>query len=361
MAAVGRRVESSEERDGLDSGVKVGAGGGGALEASQTAERAGKDRPQADDGYGIVAEGVAPVAEQPAPLGEVLQALFPEQFPTASSARKSLRGAEIRVDGRVRKAGFKVQGGEVIERWQRTVSAQQLDPQDKVPAGLELTVLRETDTWAAVLKPAGVPTVVPTDPAGWTAERLLPYYLSATSVPGALWRPRTVHRLDSPTAGVLCCAKSREALRQLSAAFSGRRAHKRYRALLVGRLEGRGVVETPLKSLDNGHMQEAETEYAAVAHTESGRWGCLTTVDLWPHTGRTHQLRRHMAGLGHPILGDKKYARREHLVEGEGLFLFAAELSVPDPDSPGDTVTVMAPEADKFERMRQAEAGGAAT
>lgn len=88
MAAVGRRVESSEERDGLDSGVKVGAGGGGALEASQTAERAGKDRPQADDGYGIVAEGVAPVAEQPAPLGEVLQALFPEQFPTASSARK---------------------------------------------------------------------------------------------------------------------------------------------------------------------------------------------------------------------------------------------------------------------------------
>lgn len=167
------------------------------------------------------------------------------------------------------------------------------------------------------------------------------------------------------------------------------------------------MVETPLKSLDNGHMQEAETEYAAVAHTESGRWGCLTTVDLWPHTGRTHQLRRHMAGLGHPILGDKKYARRDHLVvregggqshtqrqrrakrgltgcavppfltlcwaglvltvvrparlqEGEGLFLFAAELSVPDPDSPGDTVTVMAPEADKFERMRQAEAGGAA-
>lgn len=54
---------------------------------------------------------------------------------------------------------------------------------------------------------------------------------------------------------------------------------------------------------------EALTHYKAVRHSCSRRWGCLTTVDLWPKTGRTHQLRRHMSGLGFPILGDKKYAK----------------------------------------------------
>ena len=61
-------------------------------------------------------------------------------------------------------------------------------------------------------------------------------------------------------------------------------------------------------------MQDAVTHYVAVEHTQSTRFEWLTTVDLWPKTGRTHQLRRHMAGLGFPILGDKKYAYPDQIV-----------------------------------------------
>jgi len=78
-------------------------------------------------------------------------------------------------------------------------------------------------------------------------------------------------------------------------------------------VQGEGTVDTPLKD-SKGYMQDALTCYVSVEHTPSTSFEWLTTVDLWPKTGRTHQLRRHMSGLGFPILGDRKYACSDHIV-----------------------------------------------
>uniref|UniRef100_A0A061S6C4 Pseudouridine synthase n=1 Tax=Tetraselmis sp. GSL018 TaxID=582737 RepID=A0A061S6C4_9CHLO len=307
--------------------------------------------------YVVTAEAVVPKLDEPVPIVEVVCKELTSSFPTISSARKAVRRGEVTVDGIARKCDWKLRGGELLQRRERAASGRQLEA-DKVPPTLVLKVLHETDTWAVVLKPEGIPTVEPSEPNGWTAERLLPYFLRPTTETGALWRPRTVHRLDRATSGVLCCAKTRVSLRKLQGAFSERLVKKKYCALLVGKLEGEGVVNLPLKD-GKGKLREAITKFKACAHTRSLSWGWITSVELWPETGRTHQLRRHMASLEHPIIGDKKYARSEHIVDGEGLFLSAVELSIPDPEegSVCGQAKVSVPEPTKFTLLRQKELG----
>lgn len=118
---------------------------------------------------------------------------------------------------------------------------------------------------------------------------------------GVLKRPQEVHRLDADTGGLLICAKSRNALCTLSHAFATRAVKKRYRALVRGKLDGCGRISFPISG------KPSCTEYLAVQHTPSELCGMVTTVDMWPHTGRTHQLRKHLALIGHPILGDVRY------------------------------------------------------
>ena len=81
--------------------------------------------------------------------------------------------------------------------------------------------------------------------------------------------------------------------------FEHREVQKRYRAILVGRLEGEGQVDTALEG------RNALTTYKVVGHNRALKSDWQTTVDLWPHTGRTHQLRIHMSSLGHPVLHPK--------------------------------------------------------
>lgn len=116
--------------------------------------------------------------------------------------------------------------------------------------------------------------------------------------------PQAAHRLDAETGGLLICAKTTVALQKLSSAFAARSMIKRYRAIVRGALRGCGRVTARLSGDDS------ETEFRCVAVHESSKCGHVTLVDLWPRTGRTHQLRRHMMMLGHPILGDVKYWRR---------------------------------------------------
>ena len=194
---------------------------------------------------------------------------------------------------------------------------------------------------AMVVKPEGIPTV---GDASWTAERMLPYYLEPTAgVQGALCRPRPAHRLDLATSGLLCVAKTRRALAALSTAFERRKPRKRYRAVLCGKPEDevksgsipaagsdtdtrcRGVIDTPLGG------RPAVSRWSTVTSAPSDRYGVLTLVDMWPETGRTHQLRRHAAEtLRCPILGDKKYCLlRKDVDDSRGMFLCAVEMMLP--------------------------------
>ncbi len=172
-----------------------------------------------------------------------------------------------------------------------------------------------------------------------------------------------VHRLDRPTSGVLLFALSPEAARDVAAAFEARRVEKRYLALVRGVIGEAGCVDHPLAEEPDRRLpgpvgpaepQEAVTGYRRLAETEIavavGRHASArySLAELCPHTGRRHQLRRHMKHLSHPIIGDTTYGDGCHnrLFRDDlgcrRLLLHAAELAFPHPES-GATVVVTAP------------------
>ena len=144
---------------------------------------------------------------------------------------------------------------------------------------------------------------------------------------GVLRQPEVAHRLDAETGGLVLCGKTTAGIQGkashfanevcenlwrtvlsmrscgagLSRAFAARSIVKRYRALVRGNLQGCGRITLPISGAPSS------TEYRSVAVEASSKCMHVTVVDLWPLTGRTHQLRKHMAYLGHPILGDRKY------------------------------------------------------
>jgi len=131
--------------------------------------------------------------------------------------------------------------------------------------------------------------------------------------------------------------------------FEAHVVRKRYLAVCVGYLDGEGVVDLPLEGL------ESRTVWRALQRTLCLPFEGLTTVECWPQTGRTHQVRRHLASLGAPILGDDRYASPERRFKGRGLFLAAVGLWFEHPVT-GALVAVEIPEPAKFESHRRWEA-----
>ena len=133
--------------------------------------------------------------------------------------------------------------GEDIAIVTRISSGKTLDIKDLPPSLPPLIVKHEDAHFAVVVKPEGLNTVGD-GAGGWTAERMLPYFLRPTAgVEGALVRPRPVHRLDARTGGLLVVAKTRLAMTSLSEAFASRKVSKRYRAVLCGDAEVRRATD----------------------------------------------------------------------------------------------------------------------
>jgi 23S rRNA pseudouridine1911/1915/1917 synthase len=167
----------------------------------------------------------------------------------------------------------------------------------------------------AVDKPPGMPSVAGASPRRSLSELLIARYPEMVSVA----EPRSgglVHRLDTATSGVLLAARDPTTHRQLRAEFTARRVEKEYLAVVVGRMPVGGTVDRPLgrrrgrarmvAASSGARSWPARTDFAPLRHA-----GELTLVRLWMRTGVTHQLRVHLAGLGHPILGDTRYGPRD--------------------------------------------------
>lgn len=125
--------------------------------------------------------------------------------------------------------------------------------------------------------------------------------ISNIKIESPLHRPQPVHRLDKETGGLLLVAKTFPTLVALTEAFKFKKVEKVYRAIVTGRLEGSGVITKPLGGKD------AVTYYESLDISSSSVFGYITTVKVVLETGRTHQIRRHLALLGHPIVGDMRY------------------------------------------------------
>jgi tRNA pseudouridine32 synthase/23S rRNA pseudouridine746 synthase len=148
----------------------------------------------------------------------------------------------------------------------------------------------------------------------------------------ALWPDaRVVHRLDQATSGLFLMARGPDAQRTLGLAFEKRRVAKSYTAIVEGEMaDDAGTVDLPLvcdwanrprQIVDHEHGRPALTHWRVLA-----RGGGRTRVALQPMTGRSHQLRMHLAWIGHPIVGDELYGRA-----GPRLLLHASALSLPHP------------------------------
>lgn len=185
-----------------------------------------------------------------------------------------------------------------------------------------MKLLHVNEHLVVIDKPAGllsVPGRTEPDCASARVQRLYP---------GAL----IVHRLDQATSGLLLFARGAEAQRELSADFAERRVGKLYIAVVAGRLDGEGLIDLPLaadwpnrprQQVDHDRGKASQTRWRVLAH-EGGH----TRVALEPLTGRSHQLRVHLAQLGHAILGDALYAAPDIAAASPRLLLHASELHV---------------------------------
>ncbi len=247
-------------------------------------------------------------------LSDYARTAFPS-IPSRKAAAKAIKRGELRINGNPAQSGDWIETGQMLE----CVDLQRAVPK---PYRFPLEVVFEDEDLAVVNKPPGIEV---SGNKFKTVENALAGNLAPSTQPDALRWPRPVHRLDYSTSGLLLVAKTAAAQVFLGKQFEERKIHKRYRAVVMGKLESPGQVAEPINGMP------AQSEYAPVETVPSLRSGHLTLVDLFPFTGRTHQLRIHMAAIGHPIVGDQKYGEPDNILKGKGLFLAAVELRFPHP------------------------------
>lgn len=247
-----------------------------------------------------------------------LQDYAPSIFVSISShqgMKKAIKNKMVLVDGVVASTGLWVKQGQRIELWDLEL------PPAKVYE-TQIEVVYEDEHIAVINKPAGISV---SGNLFRTIQNALPFNLKPSGCIDALPVFRPVHRLDKPTCGLLIIAKTSQAIGALGAQFKNRVVSKRYTAVVIGNLSDKGKIDMPVDG------KEAVSSFVVIRRNNSIRNHTLSMVNLFPKTGRTHQLRIHMAGMGTPILGDKLYGSEGEILRKKGLFLCATGLQFDHP------------------------------
>jgi 23S rRNA pseudouridine955/2504/2580 synthase len=252
------------------------------------------------------------------------------------------RTGQIRLDGARATPGDRIAVGQVIRVPPDEPDKPERAKPTAIPLSDEQTAFAKTlvihkDAQALVLnKPPGLATQGGTGTHDHVDRLLDGLWFDGES------KPKLVHRLDKDTSGVLVIARTTRAAAFFSKSFSGRTARKIYWALVTGVPEIEdGIIDLPLAKqpgsggekmhVDEKEGQLARTRYRVIEHAGNrAAW-----VELQPHTGRTHQLRVHMAAIGHPIVGDGKYGGQESFLTGgvsRKMHLHARRIRIEHPD-----------------------------
>ena len=276
----------------------------------------------------------------PQDAGKRLDHYLQEQLRQYSRSRLQdwIKAGRVIVNGAAAKASLLLRGAEHIE-----VSPADLAPLKAAPEDLPLEILYQDAAVIAIDKPAGLVVHAGAGAHSGTLVNRLVHHFAALSQLGGDLRPGIVHRLDKGTSGVLLVARNDSAHQALADQFAARTVEKTYLALVHGRVRAetgritKPIARDPVRRtrmttrLANG--RSALTEYRVLQRFEK-----FTYLEVRIGTGRTHQIRVHLASLGHPVAGDRLYGAPP----AERIFLHACRIAFASPAT-GQRVAVESP------------------
>ena len=271
---------------------------------------------------------------------------------TRSQAARLIAEGRVRVNGKPAAKSARLSGGETV-----TVDVPQLRETALSPQDIPLDVVYEDDDVIVVNKPTGlVVHPAPGHPDGTLVNALLHHCGDSLSGIGGEKRPGIVHRIDRDTSGLIIAAKNDAAHLTLSAQLKDHSLSRTYECLVTGNMkQDSGTVDAPIgrSSADRKKMAVVPTGRRAVTHWEVvARYPGVTHLRCRLETGRTHQIRVHMAHIGHPILGDTVYGAKKPVPGLTGQCLHAAGLRFVHPRT-GEPVELHCPLPPEFTAMLQ--------
>ena len=271
---------------------------------------------------------------------------------TRSQAARLIAEGRVRVNGKPAAKSARLSGGETV-----TVDVPQLRETALPPQDIPLDVVYEDDDVIVVNKPTGlVVHPAPGHPDGTLVNALLYHCGESLSGIGGQKRPGIVHRIDRDTSGLIIAAKNDAAHLALSAQLKDHSLSRTYECLVTGNMkQDSGTVDAPIgrSSADRKKMAVVPTGRRAVTHWEVvARYPGVTHLCCRLETGRTHQIRVHMAYIGHPILGDTVYGAKKPVPGLTGQCLHATGLRFVHPRT-GEPVELHCPLPPEFTAMLQ--------
>lgn len=260
--------------------------------------------------------------------GKRLDAYLAEALPelTRSAAARLCQEGQVSVGDKALAKNARLNGNETI-----TVTLPDPEPLEAVAQDIPLDVVYEDSDVIVVNKPKGlVVHPAPGHPDGTLVNALLHHCGQSLSGVGGALRPGIVHRIDRDTSGLIIAAKNDFAHQKLSAQLQDHTLSRIYRCIVVGNLrQDSGTVDAPIgrHPTDRKKMAVVANGRSAVTHwTVLERFPGFTYVECRLETGRTHQIRVHMAHIGHPILGDTVYGAKKPVPGLQGQCLHAVGL-----------------------------------
>jgi 23S rRNA pseudouridine1911/1915/1917 synthase len=283
---------------------------------------------------------------EPEPVAGRLDAWLAARVPELSRSRAAalIEAGRVQVDGKPARKSHRPEAGQVVD-----VEIPPAEDSEVRAEALPLVIVYEDSDLIVLDKPAGVVVHPAPGHASGTLVNALLFHVADLSGIGGVRRPGIVHRLDKDTSGLMLVAKNDASHRQLSAALKARAIRRRYLAAVWGHLrEDDALVEGPIGRAAGDRKRMAVTPTGRSARTRLHRlerWHGADLVRAELDTGRTHQIRVHLAWIGHPVVGDAVYGRgREQGMGGSAAswtrslaqrvsrqFLHAAELELAHP------------------------------
>ncbi|MBW2961867.1 RluA family pseudouridine synthase [Mesonia aestuariivivens] len=258
----------------------------------------------------IIEKHQVPEIKEPIRLQEYAASVF-KTLSTRSGIKKAIKKELILLNGKTANTGDWIVEGQVLELLQEELLQKKIFQ-------LKLKVLFEDEYLAVIEKPSGYPT---NGNYFKTIENALPFNLETSSEKDALPYPIPVHRLDNPTSGLLLAAKTKNVQVKLNQAFEEKEIQKSYLAIVSGEISENGIFNTPIDE------KTAETKFQLKEIIQKND-KTYSLVELFPTTGRTHQIRIHLSKNGNPIVGDETYGSSEKI---KGILLEAHALTFTHP------------------------------